>query len=86
MLQALHVEGIQLRGLQELRNEDLIVLGHWLEDQGYRSNTERLPWIWTMSPLVIDSHDAEEDIQRLVADWNEEGPCCIISPYPPRQN
>lgn len=76
-LVALDVTGPILRGLQELKSDDLKLLGAWLEDEQYRNPTANLPWIWRVSPLVREEDNAMDDdeLAAMVADWNEEGSC-----------
>lgn len=74
-LVALDISGPILRGLEELKSDDLKLLGVWLEDEQYRNPTGSLPWIWRVSPLVREGDDAVDDdeLATMVADWNEEG-------------
>lgn len=73
-LVALESKGPVLRGLQELRKEDQILLGAWLEDEQYARPGTPLPWIWKVSPLLLgEGDDANGKVAGLVASWNEEG-------------
>lgn len=73
-LVALEVEGPILRGLQELKSDDLKLLGAWLEDEQYRNPTANLPWIWRVSALsAVGKQQDDDEIATMVADWNEEG-------------
>lgn len=59
-------------GLQELKKEDMTILGKWLEGEQYRSRGQQLPWIWTLMP--IQAQDAsEEGVEGAVESWNREG-------------
>lgn len=59
----------RLAGLQPLENDDLVVLGNWLEGQQYKDKSVRLPWIWAVRPLAV----AGGDVSATVQAWNEEG-------------
>lgn len=84
-LSALDVKGAALRGLQELKDGDLTLLGAWLEDEQYRNPGVNLPWIWKLSPLIAEGGEGMDgdEVAGLVASWNDEGACkgCVL-PFP----
>lgn len=66
---------LQLKGLQELRDADLIMLSEWMEDERFRR--EQLPWIWTVLTTALPApggpdHDGQR-IREVVQEWNNEG-------------
>lgn len=80
----LGVEGSSLRGLQELKESDVVLLSDWLESSRYRSKStqDRLPWIWTVSPLLQPKQNGTDSEHDEVEKWNEEGNV-LIAKIPP---
>lgn len=73
-LTSLDVRGPVLKGLQELKKEDQVLLGAWLEDEQYARPSTALPWIWKVSPLLASEKDLSDGkVAELVSSWNEEG-------------
>lgn len=73
-LERLGVTGPELRGLQRLEQEHLVMLSDWLEHERYRSKVlnDRLPWIWTIA--TVDMGDGSDESQAdQVRQWNLEG-------------
>ncbi|KAG8914912.1 hypothetical protein FRC00_009770, partial [Tulasnella sp. 408] len=48
-------------GLQQLRNQDLMLLSEYLEQQHYRYNGQKLSWIWTLKPKVLATDDVDDE-------------------------
>lgn len=73
-LEKLGVTGNDLRGLQQLTKDHLVVLGDWLEAERYRSKdkNDRLPWIWTIA-MMENPDSTAEDQEAMVESWNREG-------------
>lgn len=75
-------------GLQKLRNQDLMLLSEYLEQQHYRYNGRKLSWIWTLKPKVLatDDDDDEESsstgLDAIVQGWQNE---CKSGPHSIRQ-
>ncbi|KAG8928508.1 hypothetical protein FRC01_005829 [Tulasnella sp. 417] len=65
-------------GLQKLRNQDLVLLSEYLEEQHYRHNGFKLSWIWTLKPKVspTDEYNGEEksssSLDAIVQGWQNE--------------
>lgn len=62
-----------LKGLKEVRNDDLRMLSDWVDDyRDYKPNRyERMPWIWKVGryePGRSNSH-----CKGIVEEWEEEG-------------
>ncbi|KIO19636.1 hypothetical protein M407DRAFT_30707 [Tulasnella calospora MUT 4182] len=65
-------------GLQKLRNQDLMLLSEYLEQQHYRHNGRQLSWIWTLKPKAsqMDEDDEEENsssgLDAVIEGWQNE--------------
>lgn len=67
--------------LQELKQEDMTMLGRWLEGEQYRKGGSQLPWIWTTQPPARQEANDEENenesgrtqFEAEVDKWNREG-------------
>ncbi|KAG9016017.1 hypothetical protein FRB90_003840 [Tulasnella sp. 427] len=68
-LTCLEATQIELKGLRDLNNGDLLLLSTWLEDEKYRDRGASLPWIWTVAPLPQHEGDLAESVKA----WSEEG-------------
>lgn len=68
-------------GLQKLRNQDLMLLSEYLEQQHYRYNGRKLSWIWTLQPrLSMTNEDEDEEetptgLDAIVEGWQNECEC-----------
>jgi len=68
----LNVTQVELLGLQELKENDLKILGDWLEGEQYRYRETKLPWIWSLGSKAI--FEGENGVfGDAVEKWNEEG-------------
>lgn len=63
-------------GLQKLCNTDLMLLSEYLEEQHYRYNGRKLPWIWTLQPLSSTPGEVSENppssLNTVVEGWQNE--------------
>lgn len=74
-LDGLEVPQDERLNLQELKQQDMTILGQWLEGEQYRSRGTQLPWIWTIMPVGDVANDARDghEVADAVDAWNEEG-------------